>query len=320
MLATTYGGIVKRLSIIFIVLLSIGCSNYSNVRHVKHVNKKNLIVGGNNADPKLFPLTVGILNSNKRLFCSGTLISHDLVMTAAHCVTDMLNQEFYVIHGCDNEILCDNIVPVTSMSIHHGFEKKPGFANWNDIAILLLSKPVFIDTKIKILSPELYGLVLKPGKKITLVGFGRNSRIGGAGNLRYAHSVVTDINDNEITVGENEDDIGNICYGDSGSSFYVVHNKQKYIVGVASRLITAYPRNNKYCSGGGIYTLDGKYSKWIRDEYIGLLTKNISSSKNMSVHPMGRCSFSYEKNNKSFFLMFLLIILIYSRKRNICEK
>ena len=92
------------------------------------------------------------------------------------------------------------------------------------------------------------------------------------------------------------------------------YDEQKYIVGIASRLITAYPRNNKYCSGGGIYTLDGKYSKWIRDEYIGLLTKNISSSKNMSVYPMGRCSFSYEKNNKSFFLMFLLIILIYSRK------
>lgn len=55
------------------------------------------IVGGNVASAHEYPWTVGLTRAGK-LYCGGSLISNQYVLTAAHCVNGMEPNEIRVIH------------------------------------------------------------------------------------------------------------------------------------------------------------------------------------------------------------------------------
>lgn len=74
--------------------------------------------------------------TNKKLFCSGTLINSNYILTAAHCINPNSNlQRFAKIHDSDREFKISN---------HYSF---PGFANnkthrLNDVGLFRLEKEI----------------------------------------------------------------------------------------------------------------------------------------------------------------------------------
>ena len=320
MLVTTFGETVKRLvkiTILTFILSSIAFLDYSYAFPDTDAKiRKHLVVGGINANPLMFPRTVGLVTEQYRIFCTGSLIGPDLVMTAAHCVTSMISEKFYIMYNCKTPSNCRNFVTASSLSIHPKYNRK--YLS-NDIAIVLLQRPINFNTNINLLDPKHYNIVLIPGKKVIIAGYGRTSDYGGAGILRYGITSITKVKDSEITLGTTNINDTNVCYGDSGSGFYVYHNNKKYIVGSASRLIFKDKSNNIACGGGSVYTLDGLYFNWISKEYLRMLIQKLPSNNYHITYPNNRCSIGYDNKNKNFSILFMMLFCIVVRKKKVMK-
>lgn len=67
------------------------------------MRKTARIVGGEKADIFEFPFSVGLLNlGTKVVFCGGTIISANFVLTSAHCFDNRTNNEIGLLVGCSD--------------------------------------------------------------------------------------------------------------------------------------------------------------------------------------------------------------------------
>ena len=327
MQATIFGETVRKLiKILFftILILSTGCAKNAHVKENKIFNgsignKTYSIVNGAPVKPGQFPATVGLVDDRGRVFCTGSIIGYDFIMTAAHCVIEKLDTTFYIMYDCESENSCNNYIQVIGMAIHPSYRHNQ--RNWNDIAVLLLGNPIKTKNNIELLPYSKYTDVLKPGKLVFLVGYGRSSDHGGAGILRYGVAVINKISGKEIILGKDDVTKGNVCYGDSGSPLYVFHEGKQYIVGAASRLLLKNRIKGEYCGGGSIYTLDGPYQGWITRSYGRLLSRYSDTQTHyMQAQPFSRCGIVYSQNNKGLHFLIILFASFVLRRKIKCEK
>ena len=54
------------------------------------------IVGGRITSVQKWPWQVGLLNNNNGIFCGGSLLNQEWVLTAAHCIAEFVSRR----HGC----------------------------------------------------------------------------------------------------------------------------------------------------------------------------------------------------------------------------
>lgn len=297
---TTRRGKELRASLIALtVILSSGCP----------VPVRTLPVGRKAQKVEVYG-TVAITGRDFKPFCSGTAIAPQLVVTAAHCVSleepkDVLVSSGYL-HVEDT--LSWHFIGVRKIIPYPGFpnveakEDIHGMGRWDDIALLVLEKPVRV-AWIPILPLTEARRLLRKGKKVLISGYGRTN--GKSGVLHVATTSYRRRTNYEFWlggVGESDH-----CSGDSGGPTYLRVGKQLYLVGVASR----FGRGQKLsCAvGGGINTLISAYTTWITAD--SKLYPPTGAPPPMQVG----CSSSNQESTSFGFLLVALLLWRIRRTR-----
>jgi hypothetical protein len=203
-------------------------------------------------------------------FCSGTLVTPDIVMFAAHCIhPDNSGYTADAVAFGEDALDPARLVPVANCETHPGYD--PG-SQWLDLAYCRLAEPV---TDVPII-PLLMGCevgVLDEGDTVAIVGFGASSAVydgveldlQGGGLKRYTLMEVEAIDyaDNDLLILG--DDTG-ACFGDSGGpAFARLPDGQWRVIGAASTLHpdTPYLPGDDVCTYGTVYELGYTEADWI---------------------------------------------------------
>ncbi|GJQ81366.1 hypothetical protein Trydic_g20576 [Trypoxylus dichotomus] len=196
------------------------------------INKFDPIINGTPAKIADFPYYAFLSGNGKSLKCGGAIIKTNVILTAAHCLS---NTNFYVYTGIEdiNDLRKKKPYGVKEIIKYPEYKGQTKF----DVALVILSSHIQLGQTAQIVpvapvSPRL-------GSKVTIVGFGKvkcdiasldNSgrcRGGDSKVLRTANFRLTGHGNKIIkTVGDNQ----NTCYGDSGSP--VVYKNR--VIGVVS--------------------------------------------------------------------------------------
>ena len=169
-------------------------------------------------------------------FCSGILISKNIVVTAAHCVEPMMSETFYVFFGEKLPTLMSepNLVKVGGVSYHNGYrlipvKKNRYITSINDIALIRLETEAPEGfTPVSILADT---DVLKPGAPLLLAGYGVVNDVNNQRTLALNYVRVPlfklegDYLITDQTTGQGA------CFGDSGGPVYIETAKGLVVVG-----------------------------------------------------------------------------------------
>jgi MYXO-CTERM domain-containing protein len=170
-------------------------------------------------------------------FCSGTLVSPRIVVTAAHCLPPNLEPGFQIDDLTDVAIYFGEVVDGTGVTI----DVLDGKVNplWtedttpNDIALLSLA----IDAPANItpipMNTELIGDIGLVGSTVRAVGYGLSFLGLDDGGTRRQGTLTVESGD--ATNIFSTPDPATICPGDSGGSLFATVGGSERLVGVASR-------------------------------------------------------------------------------------
>ncbi len=189
-------------------------------------------------------------------FCSGTLISKNLILTAAHCV-DGAKVEKVAISFTTEETTVYNPAMMRKVKAIKANPKFDQPAGKNDIALIVIEDVApSIAKPIEILEPE-YNLVV--GQKMLLAGFGVTDDTISAEptSLQQVRVKLAKILDTILVTNQTEG--GGACNGDSGGPAYLEKNNQLYVYG-----ITRGPHEGANdCHHYGEYTYASKFKEFI---------------------------------------------------------
>ncbi|XP_068913732.1 venom protease-like isoform X2 [Tenebrio molitor] len=235
------------------------------------------IVGGENADVGEFPhmAALGFYNVREeeyRFDCGGTLISEYYIVTAAHCVVNIQQNELKIarlgvidipetIKKPDSK-LDFNVVNVTVHKKYNWTEK------FNDIALVKLEKKVTFTDKIR---PACLYTKNDDPEKLIVTGWGATNLGGDRSSIlqkatlnavslnecqkSYRNRTQKTVTKRQICASHNRSDA---CQGDSGGPLQTEGNSTIFsIVGITSYGIGC---GSKY---PGIYTRISSYLNWI---------------------------------------------------------
>lgn len=277
--------ILNLLTSVFAIAVISGCSKDNSV----FGTDSSKIIGGTvveETDPILLSTVAingevagGIGQENEFYTCTGTLIAHDVVVTAAHCAYDQ-SVELTVVFGTQNSPDSAPFISfVDEVRIHPSYsvirtildkpvenrsieEKKLLFNGWSDIAVLKLQTPAPASFQIA----TLLDATLATGDEIVLAGYGISKIADGLetddGLLRKVALPIfkDDFNPSEYLIDQRKD--RGSCRGDSGGPAYVIKNGVVALAGVSSHGIM----NVKTCNGFSTVTKINAFSSWLKEQ------------------------------------------------------
>ncbi|XP_069508922.1 chymotrypsin-like elastase family member 1 [Ambystoma mexicanum] len=207
------------------------------------------VVGGTEAKKNSWPTQISLqynTGGNWYHTCGGTLIKHNWVMTAAHCVDSNLN--FRVVLGDHNIQVHEGTEQYISVSkiVRHGNWNKNNVAAGYDIALLKLSSNAGLNSYVQLgrLPPD--GQVLSNNYPCTITGWGMTRSNGQvSATLQQAPLPVVDhrtcssssywgstVKSTMVCAGG--DGVRSGCQGDSGGPLHCAVSGTYYVHGVTS--------------------------------------------------------------------------------------
>jgi len=167
---------------------------------VKGTYRQGKVVGGSDATPGEWCWQVALINSLNQYLCGGALIGTQWVLTAAHCVTNIVRagDAIYVRVG-DHDLTQKYGSPgaqtlrVATTYIHHNHNSQ---TLDNDIAILKLHGEADLKEGVCLVCLPARGTSQSAGKKCTVTGYGYMGETGPI-PLRVREAQVPVVNDNE---------------------------------------------------------------------------------------------------------------------------
>lgn len=216
------------------------------------------IIGGSDVESgdEVALSTVAIVNqlpNGRSSICTGSLLSSDIVLTAAHCVGPK-GSKTYIVFRKDLKD-SGHAAPITGAIRHPDYGSTSGDVDQNDIAVMSFDGGLPDDYEpAELLEDE---SPLRDGAKITLAGFGVTIgspalRSGTSGRL---HAVTTTLK--QAFYGETESlteqsQGRGACHGDSGGPAFIRDGSGRLkLFGVTSRGPSHLPDD---CGAYGIYT------------------------------------------------------------------
>ncbi|HWU44330.1 MAG TPA: trypsin-like serine protease, partial [Bdellovibrio sp.] len=202
--------------------------------------------------------TVSLLDTAQGTLCTASILSEDVVITAAHCVSGHPNNMELSFGprsaGHDLRRVVD--VAVAAPWARHSRE---AYDN-GDIALVKFAgglPPGFKPATLMKSSQR-----LSDGQTVTLAGFGTSSGEGtGAGRLRLVDVKIAKADYSKTEVAVDQTKGHGACHGDSGGPAFVQDGKKDLLLwGVTSRGIDD---PHDHCAGEAVYTRIQPYAPWI---------------------------------------------------------
>lgn len=202
------------------------------------------------------------------IYCSGTLINNNTVVTAAHCMTDVGSDD-YVVFGLQENGANVQGRKIVRSAYHEKYNAwaQEGTRDLNDIGMAQFTGGLPANARPAQLLPD--DTILQNGTNILLVGYGVNngSTQSGSGILRYTEAPIAEFNYGTSEIRTDEKAHGS-CNGDSGGPGFVHYNGKYYLWGATSR-------GDARCVQEGIYTKVTAFRSW--------MDSKVAAWKNMAI-------------------------------------
>jgi secreted trypsin-like serine protease len=223
------------------------------------------IVGGDEVTPgsRLSRSVVAIYGKNFGL-CSGTIISGNSILTAAHCIPTDPGIQLNVLFSSNIKNVSPALVrPVVRSFVNPRWGTSKTGKDTGDIAIVKFSGGLpsgFVPVNFL---PD--SSMVARGSLVILSGFGVSDGVheSGAGVLRDTMSMITNAAFSSSEVELSQRNGRGTCEGDSGGPAFMTYQGVLYLWGVVSR-------GDKDCLKTGIYTNALVYQRWVREILISL--------------------------------------------------
>jgi Trypsin len=222
------------------------------------------LVGPAREAPEFAPYVVTVLDKSgggsgggAASFCTASVIASNVVLTAAHCVSNLSNTRVFFQGGHSQLVL----VNVASIAVHPEFRPKIGRKQLIsiDLALLRLSEPLppaFKPIELADSGP------VATGQPFRIAGFGRaNESVSGTSGVLRAGILVASRPKSPVLVWLTDPDGTGLggCTGDSGAPVFAIG--QPALVAVAIR---AKGNNGYSCGAMTEAVLIGPQMPWVR--------------------------------------------------------
>ena len=302
------GGVMKNLILILSLVGGVvACSSGKDEKNEFAKDSQSAVIGGIDVQSTyaIASFTVGIYDQKNNFICTGSLISENKVLTAAHCIETTASNLFIVFDLNFDALKTKNaevLRQAKEVYVHPGYDKgrdesSAGTLDTNDIAVIEFEGVLPKTYKpIEFLKDE---SLLKRGTPVQVAGFGANQVEEEEVTKRDRHFKKDFANgdvictDEELTYCFRLDFLGSetlrtasvqiqgfsekeirlsetkgqgTCVGDSGGPLLFKSESSYFLVGVTSR-------GSMACDGPAIYTNALEYLEWIQSPASGAHSK-----------------------------------------------
>ena len=200
-----------------------------------------------------FPYFSILFNGNS-LWCGGSIIGDDRILTAAHCLDNISHENLKVAFGTVNLRYATASTPVAKVYKHPKY-----IGGYNDIALLKLMEPVSsFKTYAEPISLPRYKGDDRTRFEVISMGHGKTEFGSSSNSLLFTNLTISKCNRPETIICANGIDGKDTCEGDSGGPLVAYREETSpYLIGVVKG-------GDRFCRGTGYYTRVSYYLPWIR--------------------------------------------------------